>query len=695
MTKKQVGGKWILVREMTMISKDGEISKFLGYHSSKEEEEPSEQPKPYDMYGFIDHPELQRNEFAPHRLPQREGNLNGWLIKDEDEPLGNGGNNRCTYKGFMACNPKEYDGKGGAIALTRWIKKMENVIDNSGCAENQKVKYAASSFIANSESWILLLDEALAGYIDKGKREKKGSGIRQASKEVGEMIIRGRKWYKVEIDRIIPYSKLELGNSLFPIDLIPLGHGSFDVIVEMDWLSKHKAEIMCHEKVDCRDCTVQRQVEFRIDLVLGAMPVAKSPYCLAPSEMQELELNKLTVKNRYPLLRIDDLFDQLQGARYFSKIDLRSGYHQLRVHEDDILKTSLVLELLKKEKLYAKFFNCEFWLQEVQFLGHVVNHNIIHVDPSKIEAVNNWKAPTIPSEIRSFLGLAGYYRRFITNFFKIAKPLILLTQKNKKYEWGVEQEEAFQTLKDNLCNAPILSLPDGVEDFVVYCDASNQGLVFFTHAKRQSKANMVADALSRKEQVKPRRVREMAMTIQSGVRGMTISQGEAFKQENVHAERLHGLDQQMERREDGSLYFIDRIWVPLVGGVRTIIMDEAHKTRYSVHPRADKMYHESSRYSQAEPSWLIFLEMRKDYSNERLAKLYIDEIVARHGVPVSIISDRDGHFTSRFWQTLQKALGTRLDMSTAYHPQTDGQSERTIQTLKDMLRACVIDFGGN
>ncbi|GJU39937.1 hypothetical protein Tco_1192894 [Tanacetum coccineum] len=112
MTKKQVGGKWILVREMTMISKDGEISKFLGYHSSKEEEEPSEQPKPYDMYGFIDHPELQRNEFAPHRLPQREGNLNGWLIKDEDEPLGNGGNNRCTYKGFMACNPKECDGKG-------------------------------------------------------------------------------------------------------------------------------------------------------------------------------------------------------------------------------------------------------------------------------------------------------------------------------------------------------------------------------------------------------------------------------------------------------------------------------------------------------------------------------------------------------------------------------------------------------
>ncbi|GJR71734.1 putative reverse transcriptase domain-containing protein [Tanacetum coccineum] len=210
------------------------------------------------------------------------------------------------------------------------------------------------------------------------------------------------------------------------------------------------------------------------------------------------KLNKLAVKNRYPLPRIDDLFDQLQGARYFSKIDIRSGYHQLRVHEEDIPKTAfrtryghfeftvipfgltnapttkedhevhlkLVLELLKKERLYAKFSKCEFWLQEVHFLSHVVNHNGIHVDPSKIEAVKNWKALTTPSEIRLFFRLAGYYRCFIVNFSKIAKPLTLLTQKNKKYEWSVEQEEAFQTLKDNLYNALIMSLPDGIEDFL-------------------------------------------------------------------------------------------------------------------------------------------------------------------------------------------------------------------------------------
>ncbi|GJS14097.1 putative reverse transcriptase domain-containing protein [Tanacetum coccineum] len=145
-----------------------------------------------------------------------------------------------------------------------------------------------------------------------------------------------------------------------------------------------------------------------------------------------------------------------------------------RMKEDHKVHLRLFLELLTKEKLYAKFSKSEFWLQEVHFLGHVVNQSGIHVDPSKIEAVKNWKAPTTPSEVRSFLGVAGYYRRFIANFSKIAKPLTSLTQKNQKYEWGEEQEAAFQTLKNNLCDAPVLSLPDGVEDFVVYCDASNQ-----------------------------------------------------------------------------------------------------------------------------------------------------------------------------------------------------------------------------
>nr|GEZ86807.1 putative reverse transcriptase domain-containing protein [Tanacetum cinerariifolium] len=345
-----------------------------------------------------------------------------------------------------------------------------------------------------------------------------------------------------------------------------------------------------------------RPVEYQIDLVPGAALVAWAPYRLAPSEMKELvkqlkklsdkgfirpssspwgapvlfvkkkdgsfrmctdyrELNKLTVKNRYPLPRIDDLFDQLQGSSIYSKIDIRLGYHQLRVREEDIPKTAFrtryghyefqvmpfgltnapevfidlinrvckpyldkfvivfiddilinskdekeheehlkaILKLLKKEELYAKFSKCEFWIPKVQFLGHVIDSQGIYVDPAKIEYVKDWASPKSPTEIRQFLGLAGYYRIFIEGFSKIAKPMTKLTQKK--------------------------------------------------------------------------------------------------------------------------------------------------------------------------------------------------DVVTRHGIPVSIISDRVPRFASNFWRSLQKALGTRLDISTAYHPETDGQSERTIQTLEDMFRACAIDFG--
>ncbi|GJY73430.1 putative reverse transcriptase domain-containing protein [Tanacetum coccineum] len=245
---------------------------------------------------------------------------------------------------------------------------------------------------------------------------------------------------------------------------------------------------------------------------------------------------------------------------------------------------------------------------------------------------------------------------------------------------GREQEEAFQTLKDNLCNAPILSLLDGPEDFVVYCDASNQGLgcVLMQRGKFEVKRMILA------------------------------AQSEAFKEENVPAERLHGLDHQMKRKEDESLYFMDRIWVLLVGCVRTIIMDESHKTSKCLTCSKVKAKHQRPLGLLQQPEipewkwdnitmdfitklprlksghdtiWVIvdkltksayFLSTREDYSMEKLARLYIDEIVARHGVPVSIILDRDGRFTSCFWQTLQKDLGTRLDMSTAYHPQMDG-----------------------
>ncbi|GJZ35829.1 putative reverse transcriptase domain-containing protein [Tanacetum coccineum] len=514
-------------------------------------------------------------------------------------------------------------------------------------------------------------------------------------------------------------------------------------LVEIDnvWIGEKPEEKMRQLK------SVKAKEKEQEDIVV-VRDFPEYPYRLAPSKLEELsgqlkelqdkELNKLTVKNHYPLPRIDDLFDQLQGSQFFSKIDLRFGYHQLRVHEDDILKTAfrthyghfqftimpfgltnalavfknlmnrvcrpyphkfvivfiddiliysktreehvehlrLVLELFKKEKLYAKFSKCDFWLREVQFLRHVINGNRIYVDPSKIEAVKNWKAPRTPTEVRSFLGLVGYYRRFIENFYKIAKSLTILTQKCKTFDWGEEQKLAFQTLKDKLCNAPVLALPDEPKTLCDYdCEIRYH----------PGKVNVVADALSRKERVKPKRVRGMNMTLQSSIKDRILAAQKEAVDESARLQK--GLDEMIEQRSDGTLYYLDQIWVPLKGE-EGIAMDfvtklprtsSGHDTIWVIMDQLTKSAH--------------FPPMREDYKLDRLARLYLNEIVARHGVPISIISDRDSQFTSRFWQSMQEALGTRLDMSTAYHPQTDGQSERTIQTLEDMLRACVLDFG--
>ncbi|GKB82782.1 putative reverse transcriptase domain-containing protein, partial [Tanacetum coccineum] len=255
------------------------------------------------------------------------------------------------------------------------------------------------------------------------------------------------------------------------------------------------------------------------------------------------------------------------------------------------------------------------------------------------------------------------------------------------------------------------------------------------------KANVVVDVLSTKERIKPKRIKSMNMTLHSCIKGKILA---ARKEASDESTGLHrGLDEMIERRSDGTLYYLDRIWVPLKGDVRTLIMDEAHKTKYSIYPGADKMYYDlKDRYwwpgmnkdiavyvsrcvtclkvkvehqrpsgllQQPEiPEWkweritMDFVTKlartssgHDDYKMDRLARLYFNEIVARHGVSILIIYDRDSCFTSRFWQSMQEALGTRLDMSMAYHPQTDGQSERTIQILEDMLRACVLDFGGS
>ncbi|GJQ99140.1 putative reverse transcriptase domain-containing protein [Tanacetum coccineum] len=286
-----------------------------------------------------------------------------------------------------------------------------------------------------------------------------------------------------------------------------------------------------------------RQVEFQIDLIPRETPVARAPYRLAPLEMQELsnqlqemcidyrELNKLTVKNRYPLPRIDDLFYQLQGLNVYSKIDLRSGYHQLRVRDEDIPKTAfrtryghyefqvmpfgltnapavfmdlmnqeyanhlrIILELLKKEKLYAKFSKCDFWIHIVQFLGHLIDSQGLYVDPAKIKAVQNWTSPTTPTEISEFLELASFYQRFIKDFSKIAKndDFVMFTDDASHQGMGAVLMQSEKHILDqkelNMRQRRWLELLAGYDCEIRY------------HPR---KANVIADALSRKEQIKP------------------------------------------------------------------------------------------------------------------------------------------------------------------------------------------------
>ncbi|GJT23548.1 hypothetical protein Tco_0893485 [Tanacetum coccineum] len=420
------------------------VSALAGYPPSNEEEEPNKGPN-YELLSYTisnSDSDLESTARNGPKCSELEDTCESGVNANGGNG-GNGGNNGCSYKGFMACNPKEYDGKGVREHLPilcpkdephlstqeiRWafrghpydLKQWESNKRNDLQCECGGAVINDPNFISTEFAPLLNVKPSIVnpGYVIEVADGKKVENkvVIVCHEKVVEIPLEGSGILRVQGERTSGVTKGLMNANVDEPKLsdIPVVRDFVDVFPE-----------------DLSGLPPPRQVEFRIDLVPGATPVAKSPYRLAPLEMQELsgqlqeELNKLTVKNRYHLPRIDDVFDHLQGARYFSKIDLQSGYHQLRVHKDDIPKIAfqmrykhfeftskeehevhlrLVLELLKKEKLYAKFSTYEFWLQEVHFLGHVVNQYGIHVDPSKIEAVKNWKAPTTPSEIRLFLG---------------------------------------------------------------------------------------------------------------------------------------------------------------------------------------------------------------------------------------------------------------------------------------------------
>nr|GEV00158.1 reverse transcriptase domain-containing protein [Tanacetum cinerariifolium] len=605
----------------------------------------------------------------------------------------------CTYLDFMKCKPLNFKGTEGVVELTQWFEKMEIVFRISNCSVEIQIMFSTCTLLGSSLTWwnshvtTVGPDAAYAmTSVDMKKKmtDKSTTNTNNANNQRGTGSGQKPTWYEcrvqghfkrefpklknknnhgnqggrgnaqlssqinitpstldhcydvkladgriIGLNTILRGCTLNLLNHPFNINLMPVELGSFDAIISMDWLAKYQAVIA----------------------LPGVAPVAWALYRLAPSEMKELskqlkeladkgfirpssspwgapvlffkkkdgsfwmcidyqELNRLTVKNRYPLPRIEDLFDQLQGSSIYFKIDLRSGYHQLRVREDDIPKTTFR------------------------------TRQGIHVDPDKIESVKDWASPKSPTEIRQFLGLVGYYRRFIEGFSKIAKPV--------KFEWGDKQEAAFQLLKQKLCSASILALPEGRKDFIVYCDVSNKGLgavlmqreKVISYASRQlkiheknytthdlelgavkernmrqcqwlellsgydcnicyhlGKANVVADVLSQKEREPPLRVQALVMTIGLDLpKQIMNAQNEARKPENIKKEDVGGMlvenlkdlkkvrMKKLEPRTDGTLCLNGISWLPCYGDLRTVIMHESHKSKYSIHPSSNKMY---------------------------------------------------------------------------------------------------------
>ena len=686
----------------------------------------------------------------------------------------------------------------------------------------------------------------------------------------------------------------------------------------------------------------KRDVDHRIELEPGNVPPTKAPYRMSPKELDELKkqlsdllekefiqpskspygapvlfvkkkdgstrmcvdyraLNKITIKNKYPLPRVDELLDRLYGARYFTKIDLRSGYHQVRIAEGDIEKTAfrtryghyefrvlpfgltnapatfmqlmqqvfrpfldefvvvflddilvyskteadhvkhleLVLTKLREHKLFAKMSKCDFARKSIKFLGYVVTEEGITMDPAKVKAIVEWPSPLRNQrEVRSFLGLAGYYRRFVTGFSKIAASLTELLKKDIDFKWSDSEQRSFDTLKKAISSAPILTSPDPNLPYVVTTDASGfatgailqqdqgkglQPIAFMSHkmnpaqrnypvheqellaiirslhewrhylhgakfqvvtdhmslkhfmnqptlsarqarwsefmqefdfeiVHRPGKQNEAADALSRRPDHE-----QLNLIARAVLDHQLMDQIRNAYEQDEECKQLCSKDKSINKRGELVIKNPNRVYVPNVNQLRAQILNEYHGIPLSGHLGIHKTYEKVRRHwywprlqndvveyvrscptcQQTKPDnrkpiglmqplpiperrWqqvtidlitqlpktkhgfdavVVFVDKLSKMVHyapttttvdaPELAQLFIQNVVRLHGVPESIVSDRDPRFTSNFWKSLWSQLGTQLRMSTAFHPQTDGQTERANRTLEESLRAYV------